>query len=616
MPDYIRYDCPFDRNEKGQYYPATLEELKRIVEYESVCLGNIDTSRITDMSYLFEDTDRDDFSGIETWNVSNVRDMTGMFVNASFLSSEDLSGWDVSNVENMSSMFLRAESFNGDISQWDVSGVKDMSEMFDEAESFNGDISQWNVSNVTNMDWMFNSATSFNGDLSRWNVSNVTTMADMFRDASSFSGDLSRWDVSNVQSMSGMFLGASSFTGDPRKWENVGEKPLAQALESMERHLLREPCGGYTTFSFGGRTIDLINEDDVPFKWMEAALNGLKNDKEFVVSGDDGGGDAMIACTVYQDYCHVEYSRYSKEQRTYKYDVPVSMRQFCQWMLEDIKKYFDGWIDWFMPSKALREMGKAQWWDQLKRDREIKLRDLCTQMKQYLAMGETLTESIGMDGNSMGIWSPTEIDRNERGQYYPATRAELKELVANENIYLGDIDVSRITDMSSLFYKDKEKYRKDFSGIEGWDVSHVTNMSGMFCLVYDGMSGLDISRWDVSNVRDMSYMFQAAHDFNGDISRWDVSRVTNMEGMFYEACAFNKDISGWNVSRVWNMSYMFFGAEAFDCDLSRWDVSHVYYMQDMFYEASSFTGDPRAWKNVKKKALTEALESLAWRDKA
>lgn len=345
MPNYMWFGVTFDRNEKGQYYPATLDELKRLVENNKICLGDIDTSRITDMSYFFEDTDRKDFSGIETWDVSNVRDMTGMFVNASFLSSEDLSGWDVSNVENMSSMFAGAESFNGNISQWDVSSVKDMSCMFEDAESFNGAIGQWNVSNVTNMSWMFNGAITFKGDLSRWNVFKVTEMAYMFRDASSFSGDLSQWDVSNVQSMHGMFLGASSFAGDPRKWKNVGEEPLAEALESMERHLFREPCGGSTKFSLGGRTVDLINWDDVPFEWIEAALNGLGNDKAFVVSGSRGD-EEILACTVFKDYCHIEYSRLFKTWRKSEYDVPVSMRQFCKWLLEDIEKYFDGWIDW------------------------------------------------------------------------------------------------------------------------------------------------------------------------------------------------------------------------------------------------------------------------------
>ncbi len=207
------------------------------------------------------------------------------------------------------------------------------------------------------------------------------------------------------------------------------------------------------------------------------------------------------------------------------------------------------------------------------------------------------------------------IDRNKKGQYYPATWEELAELVDDENIYLGDIDVSRMTDMSSIFHEHKGEYRKNFSGIEGWDVSHVTNMAGMFSLRYGGMSGLDLSRWDVSNVRDMSYMFQMAVDFNGDLSRWDVSNVRDMSHMFEGALSFNGDIIRWDVSGVKNMEAMFYESLAFNRDIGGWNVSNACNMQDMFYEASSFTGDPRAWKNVKKKALTEAMESLRWRDK-
>ncbi|WP_297208527.1 hypothetical protein [uncultured Brachyspira sp.] len=36
-------------------------------------------------------------------------------------------------------------------------------------------------------------------------------------------------------------------------------------------------------------------------------------------------------------------------------------------------------------------------------------------------------------------------------KYKPQTREELKEFVEDENIYLGDIDTSLITDMSELF---------------------------------------------------------------------------------------------------------------------------------------------------------------------
>ena len=55
----------------------------------------------------------------------------------------------------------------------------------------------------------------------------------------------------------------------------------------------------------------------------------------------------------------------------------------------------------------------------------------------------------------------------------------------------------------------------------------------------------DISSWDVSNVTDMSGMFSNT-PFNQNISTWDVSNVTNMDGMFYKS-SFNQDIGWWDV---------------------------------------------------------------------
>ncbi|WP_347340930.1 BspA family leucine-rich repeat surface protein [Helicobacter sp. CaF467b] len=56
-------------------------------------------------------------------------------------------------------------------------------------------------------------------------------------------------------------------------------------------------------------------------------------------------------------------------------------------------------------------------------------------------------------------------------------RAELRELVKDNDIYLSDIDTSAITDMRALF---KDVKRKNFSGIEYWDTSNVITMEGMF----------------------------------------------------------------------------------------------------------------------------------------
>ena len=150
-------------------------------------------------------------------------------------------------------------------------------------------------------------------------------------------------------------------------------------------------------------------------------------------------------------------------------------------------------------------------------------------------------------------------------KYKPTTKQELKELVDNLEINLGDIDTSLITNMENLF---ELSTRTDFSGIENWNVSNVTDMNGMFYGCYN--FNQPIGNWDVSNVTDMSQMFKGCVNFNQDISRWDVSKVTNMSEMFSFCWNFNQPLDKWNVSNVEDVWRMFYDAEAFTQDLSSW----------------------------------------------
>ena len=203
------------------YTPKTKEELRELVNNLSINLGDIDTSKITNMSYLFHNTPRTDFSGIENWDVSKVRDMAYMFQYATSF-NQDLSKWDVSKVESMAFMFFVAESFNANISKWDVSKVEYMREMFARAKSFNQPIGEWDVSNVREMSVMFAEAKSFNQDISKWDVSKVEDMAAMFAGAKTFNADISKWNVSNVENMVCMFEDATSFNQDLSNWDISG----------------------------------------------------------------------------------------------------------------------------------------------------------------------------------------------------------------------------------------------------------------------------------------------------------------------------------------------------------------------------------------------------------
>ncbi|EKB8785888.1 BspA family leucine-rich repeat surface protein [Campylobacter jejuni] len=117
---------------KYKYTPKTKEELQALVKDESIYLGDIDTSEITDMSYLFTGSTRTNFSGIEKWNTGKVKTMRSMFECNKFF-NEDIGAWDVGDVRDMAWMFLGCENFNQPLNGWDVRNVEYRYGMFYES---------------------------------------------------------------------------------------------------------------------------------------------------------------------------------------------------------------------------------------------------------------------------------------------------------------------------------------------------------------------------------------------------------------------------------------------------------------------------------------------------
>ena len=127
-----------------RHFPKTKEELNKLVEDLNINLGDIETCLITDMSGLFSGTERTDFSGIESWDTSNVTNMAGMFSRVEYF-NENINSWNVSKVEGMFGMFKGANNFNQPLDKWDISSVKFMFEMFFCAKKFNQNLDSWNV---------------------------------------------------------------------------------------------------------------------------------------------------------------------------------------------------------------------------------------------------------------------------------------------------------------------------------------------------------------------------------------------------------------------------------------------------------------------------------------
>lgn len=195
----------------------------------------------------------------------------------------------------------------------------------------------------------------------------------------------------------------------------------------------------------------------------------------------------------------------------------------------------------------------------------------------------------------------------------PKNKNELRRIILNEDIELGNIDTSLITDMSHLFepvLETGDQARFFFDGIEKWDVSNVTDMSYMFC--YAKNFNQNISCWNVSKVKNMRGMFQFASAFNQDISSWDVSNVENMSSMFYDAGAFCQKLDKWNINRVNTMRFMFMYARSFE-HMPLWDLDNVKDTVGMFYGTPIVYVSPE--QNIYVDSEIEKLaekESLDW----
>ena len=138
-----------------------------------------------------------------------------------------------------------------------------------------------------------------------------------------------------------------------------------------------------------------------------------------------------------------------------------------------------------------------------------------------------------------------------------------------------------------------------YGRISQWDVSAVTNMSGLFqnlngfneplglwIYMFDGAVAFNqpIGSWDTSMVTSMHSMFSGAANFDQAIGSWDTSAVTDMSYMFSEAASFNQPPGTWDTSAVTNMRAMFYKAAAFNQPIGSWDTSAVTSMHLMFYE--------------------------------
>ena len=216
------YDCikniVFDESFK-KYAPTSLRNFfKNCKALETISnLENLNTTKVTDMSYMFNGCNNLSSLDLSYFNTTNVTDMKHMFEGCKALTSLDLTNFNTEKVTDMACMFFNCQNLSSlDLSYYfNTTNVTNMISMFYYCQNLSSlDLSYFNTTNVTDMYSMFKGCSALTSlDLTKFNTAKVTDMSGMFYDCKKLSLlDLTNFNTAKVTNMSYMFNGCSALT--------------------------------------------------------------------------------------------------------------------------------------------------------------------------------------------------------------------------------------------------------------------------------------------------------------------------------------------------------------------------------------------------------------------
>lgn len=194
-------------------------------------VSNLDTSKFTDMIYMFYGCTSISNIDVSRWNVGNVTDMSGLFCNCTSLTSLNIEGWDVSNVNNMSNLFNNCNSLTSlNVNNWNISNVKKISSMFSGTLSLKSiNLSNWDTSSIIDMSFLFYQGNNLNIDMSgdKWAFN-----ADVIDKLQDSANPFNRWADGKVNSL---ILGKNFFAYDGKFKDNLGNF-LSNAFKDWDKN--------------------------------------------------------------------------------------------------------------------------------------------------------------------------------------------------------------------------------------------------------------------------------------------------------------------------------------------------------------------------------------------
>lgn len=173
-------------------------------------LPNIDTSEVTDMSWMFNGCSALEELDATMFDTANVRDMSYMFAGTKLLTELDVSNFDTSKVTDMTSMFSGCENVSKlDLSRFNTDKLTACAGMFfwcHELDDLSLPVLASTKNKVTNLTHMFDGCYLLEAlDLSKWDTTGVTDMSYMFSECRKLAELNQSFDTRSCTNFVGMF---------------------------------------------------------------------------------------------------------------------------------------------------------------------------------------------------------------------------------------------------------------------------------------------------------------------------------------------------------------------------------------------------------------------------
>ena len=455
-------------------------------------LENLDTSNVTNMSYMFLYCKSITSLDVSKFDTSKVTDMRWMFNKCSGLMSLDLSNFNTSNVTNMSLMFYACYNLEMlNVSSFDTSNVIDMQSMFDMFYSNTTsklqklDLRNFNTSKVANMASMFRYCRGLTSlDISSFDTSSVTNTANMFEDCRALPIlDVSNFDTSNVTNMREMFNRCRGLTN--LKLSNFNTNNVTN-------------MGGMFEFCNGLKSLDISSFDTSNVKYMNSMFsycNGLTS---------------------------LDVSKFDTSKVTSMYEI-----------FNDCNRLKNIDVSNFNTSNVTN-MGE--------------MFDNCYNLTSIDVSNFDTSNVTGMYGMFSGCGGVTSLDISSFDTSKVKSMGSMFEDCSKlTSLDLSHFDTSKVESMSGMFKNCRGLTSLDVSKFDTSNVEYMGNSAsqtyGWLDLygVFSGCSSLtelDLSTWDTSNVISMRGLFNGCTKLNTlKLNKFTTSQIT--KPVYYQAMFTN-----------------------------------------------------------------------------